>query len=130
MSSVNSLLPSGGALLREAAGGPPIPADALRDLLGALTRETTAAAAATLLRNWVGAVQAELLWTPLAADAMTSGSEPALARLAQAAVARDDVISEPDAPGNTLPVWIGVGAPLRCDTRTIGALGCRIAADR
>ena len=109
MSSLNSWSPAPDAPPRDSPreAGLEVPATELGGLLRALTRESTAAAAAALLRAWVGAAQAELLWLPLADDAMASGSEPALARLAQAAAARDCPVSEPDAPGDTLPVWIG-----------------------
>jgi hypothetical protein len=110
MSSLNSLSQAIVAPEREPDTMPTAgtePPTELAQLLRALTRESTAAAATALAREWLGAVQGELLWLPLADDPMASGYEPALARLAQAVVARDGNVSEPDAPGDTLPVWVG-----------------------
>jgi len=130
MSSL-SPLPPPSSVPSQGVGAPgDLPLPELEELLRALTREGTAAAAANLLRNWVGAAQAEVLWLPLPEDAMAAGSEPALIRLAHAAAARDQLISEPDAPGETLPVWIGVAVPLHCEGRVAAVLTCRIAAER
>ena len=131
MSSLNSISPIVEDPVRDSTdGGADLPQAELAGLLRALTKESTAAAAATLLRSWVGAAQAELFWLPLPEDAMASGAEPALVRLAQAAAAREQLVSEPDAPGGTLPVWIGAATPLRCEGTTVAVLACRIAADR
>jgi diguanylate cyclase (GGDEF)-like protein len=127
MSSLNPLMPVASAEADRA--GTQLPPPELRVLLRALTREATAAAATALLRAVVGAAQAELLWLPLARDAMAANCEPALARLGQAAVARDVQVAEPDAPGETLPVWVGVAIPLHCEDRTAAVLACRVAAE-
>jgi diguanylate cyclase (GGDEF)-like protein len=130
MSSLNPLPPPSGFPSPGVAAPVDLPHAELGELVRSLTREATAAASAVLLRNWAGAAQAELLWLPLAEDAMAAGSEPALVRLAHAAAARNQLVSEPDAPGDTLPVWIGVAAPLHSEGRIAAVLSSRIAAER
>jgi diguanylate cyclase (GGDEF)-like protein len=130
MSSLNPLPPPSGFLSSGVAAQGDLPHAELGELVRSLTREATAAASAVLLRNWAGAAQAELLWLPLPEGAMAAGSEPALVRLAHAAAARNQLVSEPDAPGDTLPVWIGVAAPLHSEGRIAAVLSCRIAAER
>ena len=130
MSSLNPIPSADSPPMAAATPAGDLPQAEVDALLRALTRENTAAAAALFVRNWVGAAQAELFWQPLPVDAMASGSEPALVRLAHAAVERDQLVSVPDAPGDTLPVWIGVAAPLHCDGRVAAVIACRIAAER
>src|SRR5215831_4206166 len=130
MSSLNAVPPSGSVPAHELSAPADVPETELGALARALTRDSTTTAAGALLRHWVGAAQAELLWMPLPDDAMSAGSEPALVRLAQAAVVRDQLVSEPDAPGDTLPVWVGVAVPLHGDGGTIAVVACRVAAER
>jgi len=130
MSSLNPIPSAGSSAPSDSAPAGDLPEAEVDGLLRALTTDSTAAAATLLVRNWVGAAQAEMLWQPLPIDAMSAGSEPALIRLAQAASERDQLVSVPDAPGETLPVWVGVAAPLHCNGRTAAVIACRIGAER
>ncbi len=106
------------------------PAEGLAELLRASTKRSTEAAACALLRNWVGAAQADFFWLPLDTGASSPALAPSLTGLAQAALARGELVTEPEAPHDTHPVWVGVAVPLRCENQIVAVLACRIAAER
>jgi len=100
------------------------PADGLAELLRASTKRSTETASCAFLRNWMGAAQADFFWLPLDADALSSAPASALIGLARSAVARGELVTEPGAPDETHPVWVGVAVPLRCEGRAVAVLAC------
>src|SRR5512144_1677519 len=135
MSSLKVILPTVEAAAREplTADGRALedmPKDDLAELLRATTKQSTEAASCTLIRNWVGAAQADFFWLPLDPAALPPAPVPPLFGLVQVALKQDQLVSEPSAPDEMHRVWIGVAIPLHCDGRTVAVLACRIAAER
>src|SRR4029077_20506317 len=121
---------TGHAAPAESRAADDFPVDGVSELLRATTKLSTETASCSFLRNWVGAAQADFFWLPLDAEALSSALAPSLIGLAQSAITRGELVTEPDAPEDTHPVWLGVAVPLRCEDQVVAVLACRIAAER